>query len=365
MLGPILPLLAAQWHLNDAQAGRLFLVQFIASPTGALIASKVLARWGAAWTVPIGMFLIAVGVSTIAVGTFSLAMVGIALYGAGLGFALPSTNLLVVEMVKNESAAALNILNFSWTLGAVAAPMAISAMLKPVGLHGFLLLLGSVVLVIAAIETIAFPKRAPVETAVRQGKLPPDLRVYFAALAFVFLFLYVGIENGFAGWVPTFSIRSHQTSTQATAMVQSSFWGALLVGRLVAPLILRALTPGKLVLAGLGMAAAGIVLAIASPSMTILEAGVLLTGFGLSSVFPTAIAIFAEWYGTGGAGSIVLGCCGLGGAVVPWLVGEVSNRSQNLRLGLGVTLVSIAVAAVAYRKMSGAVRSPRVTAASV
>jgi fucose permease len=357
MLGPILPLLATQWHFNDAQAGRLFVVQFIASPTGAFIASKVLSRWGAAWTVPIGMFLIAVGVCAVAIGTLPFAVLGIALYGAGLGFALPSTNLLVYEMVQDKSAAALNILNFSWTIGALAAPMAISASLKPIGLRGFLLLLSALVLIIAAIEALAFPKKAPVAASVRQGKLSSGNRIYYAIFAFLFLFLYVGIENGFAGWVPTFSLRSHHTSENMTAFVQSSFWAAILVGRLFAPIVLRALKAPKLIYAGLITSAVGVLFAVASPSAWVLEAGAILCGLGLSAVFPTAIAIFAEWYGTGGTGSIVLGVCGIGGAVVPWLVGIVSERSASLRSGIAVTLACLIAAALAFHQMSAATRS--------
>jgi fucose permease len=81
-----------------------------------------------------------------------------------------------------------------------------------------------------------------------------------------------------------------------------------------------------------------------------------LSGFGLSAIFPTAIAIFAEWFGTGGAGSIVLGCCGLGGAVIPWLVGEVSMRSHSLRVGLAVPLAAVIVAVALYRGMGRVAR---------
>jgi MFS transporter, FHS family, glucose/mannose:H+ symporter len=348
MLGPILPLIATQWHLSDAEAGRLFVVQFIASPTGSLLAAKVLSRWGAAWTVPIGMILIACGCVTLALGTLPSAIAGIALYGLGLGFALPSTNLLIVEMVSAGQASALNILNFSWTLGAVLAPIAISAMLKPFGLRGFLFLLGAIVLLIGVMEATAFPKGNIVSPSTRRGKIAPSLRLAFAVLTTWFLFLYVGIENGFAGWVPAFSMRSQHTSERATAIIQSSFWTALLLGRLLAPLALRLLREGALIFSGLAVATVGIVLAILSPSVPILEAGVILSGLGMAAIFPTAIAIFAEWFGTGGAGSIVLGCCGFGGALVPWLVGIVSDRSQSLRLGLVVPLACVAIAAFLY-----------------
>jgi len=352
MLGPILPLLTGQFHLSDAQAGNLFWFQFGASPTGALIASKVLSRWGAAWTVPIGMFLIACGVSSIAVGSFAMVQLGIALYGLGLGFALPSTNLLIVEMVSQGQASALNLLNLSWTLGALAGPYAIKAMLQPVGLRGFLLLLAALVLAVGVVEALSFPKGNIVSPETRRGKLLSPHRLSFAVLMFFFMFLYVGIENGFVGWVPMFSIRSQNTSPNWTAFVNSSFWAALLVGRLTAPLVLRRARESTVITGGLALSAVGIVIAIISPSLLVLEIGVLLSGLGMAAIFPTAIAIFAEWYGTGGAGSAVLGLCGLGGAVVPWLVGVVSDRSQNLRMGLAVTLACTAVSALLFWRLN-------------
>jgi MFS transporter, FHS family, glucose/mannose:H+ symporter len=360
MLDPLLPQFISHWHLNDARAGHLFWFQFVASPAGALIASKVLSRWGATWTVPIGMLLIAGGVSTITVGTIGMVQLGIALYGLGLGFALPSTNLLIVEMVSEKQASALNLLNLSWTLGALAGPYAIHL----VDLRWFLFTLAAMVLSIAVIEALAFPKGNVVSADTRHGKLVSPHRLAFALLMFFFMFLYVGIENGFIGWVPTFSIRSQHTSANWTAFVNSSFWAALLAGRLGAPLVLRRAQERSVIIAGLAISALGIVLAVVSPSLLVLEIGVLLSGLGMAAIFPTAIAIFTEWYGTGGAGSAVLGLCGLGGAVVPWLVGVVSYRSQNLRLGLSVTLACTAISALLLWRISNITREQSARAAA-
>jgi fucose permease len=352
MLDPLLPLLISQFHLNDAQAGHLFWFQFVASPMGALIASRMLTRWGAAWTVPIGMLLIACGVSSVAVGSFAPVRVGIALYGMGLGFALPSTNLLIVEMVSERQSSALNLLNLSWTLGALAGPFAIKVLMHPIGVRGFLVLLAVLVLVIGVSEVVSFPKGNIVSADTRRGKLGSTSRISFGLLMFFFMFLYVGIENGYVGWIPTFSIRSQQTSGTWTAIVNSSFWAALLLGRLSAPLVLRRVGERVVVVAGLVVAGIGIILSVISPSLLVLEIGVLLSGLGMSAVFPTTIAIFTEWFGTGGSGGAILGLCGLGGAVVPWLVGVVSTRSANLRLGLAVTLACTAVSALLFWRLN-------------
>ncbi len=362
MLGPILPLLSSQWALNYAQSGRLFAVQFLLSVTGALIASRVMAWLGAARTVVIGMVLIAAGVGTMALGNLPAVIVGIAVYGAGLGFALPCTNLMVSEMVHNR-AAALNLLNFSWTVGALAAPMLIDSLLKPIGLRGFLVGLGVLCFVAAMVEVGGAKQLAAIEKIAVVGKLRPNARVTFAVLAAVLLFLYVGVENGVAGWVPTFAQRVEYASSRNAALVQSSFWGAILLGRLTAPLVLRVVRPAKLVFLGLFAATIGSALIVFSREMPLFVIGVLASGIGLSAVFPTVIAIFTEWYGTGGAGSIVLGVPGLGGALFPWLVGVVGEKSGHLRLGMSVNIAVAAAALLIFFAMIQVGLGSRATAA--
>jgi FHS family glucose/mannose:H+ symporter-like MFS transporter len=340
MLGPVLPFLSSAWSLNDAQAGRLFTVQFISSVSGSLVASRVLARWGAAWTVLIGMFVITGGVSCMAIGNFTSGVAGIALYGLGLGFALPGTNLWVSEMVPEKRAAALNLLNFSWTVGAVFAPVIIAYLLKPIGLKGLLLLLAASCLVIALIEASSVRSGHSPTITERRGPLPANLRGWFALATAILLFLYVGVENGFAGWVPSFAFRILQTTEHTTAYVQSGFWTAILLGRLFAPLILKTVSPPQLIVGGSILAAVGIATTIAASNLSTLFLGVLLSGLGLAAIFPTAIAIFTQWFGTGGLGTIVLGVCGMGGALIPWMVGVLSDRTANLRFAMGVNLVT-------------------------
>ena len=354
LLGPLLPLLLAAWRLTDAQGGRLFVTQFVVCVTGAVIAGKVVERWGASRTVPPGMMMIAVGLIVLGVAAnVVVGMIGIGIYAFGLGFALPATNLLISELEPERRAAALNVLNFSWTLGALLAPLVIAAMLKPFGVRGFLFLLATIVFVIGAVESVMFPEAPKVSAEIRNGKLAPQLRLWFAVVMLAFMFLYVGIENGFSGWVSAFTIRTEHTSQFATAFVQSSFWATLLLGRLLAPLTLRVMRSSTLIFCGMAIASIGIVVALAAPQIAALELGVLLCGFGLGPVYPTSIALFTEWYGTRSTGSsIVLGACGLGGAVVPWIVGVVSDHSQSLRMGIAVTLVCLAVAAVLHWRIS-------------
>jgi MFS transporter, FHS family, glucose/mannose:H+ symporter len=46
LLGPILPILAARWRLDDAEAGSLFIAQFTGAMIGSALSSPMIARFG-------------------------------------------------------------------------------------------------------------------------------------------------------------------------------------------------------------------------------------------------------------------------------------------------------------------------------
>ena len=45
LLGPILPILAARWRLDDAEAGSLFIAQFTGAMIGSALSSPMIERW--------------------------------------------------------------------------------------------------------------------------------------------------------------------------------------------------------------------------------------------------------------------------------------------------------------------------------
>src|SRR5580700_6387150 len=112
LLGPLLPALSARWSLNYAQAGSLFTVQFLASTVGVALSGFLISRRGF-------RFAIKTGLLALPYGSRFLGMVCIALYGTGIGLAIPAANLLVAEVNRVQRSAALNLLNFFWSTGAV------------------------------------------------------------------------------------------------------------------------------------------------------------------------------------------------------------------------------------------------------
>src|SRR5579864_4616325 len=98
LLGPMLPTLSLRWSLNYSQAGALFTAQYLASTVAVALSGIMVARWGFRFAIKAGLLLMAAGVALLLAGPRIVGILCIAVYGAGLGLAVPAANLLVAEV---------------------------------------------------------------------------------------------------------------------------------------------------------------------------------------------------------------------------------------------------------------------------
>ena len=120
----------------------------------------------------------------------------------------------------------------------------------------------------------------------------------------------------------------------------SLFWASMLAGRAAVPLVLRRIPEARVLGASLLLGTAGVALLAASRSGTALAISIVMAGLGLSTVFPLTFAQFTRDLGPDAvrrAGSVFV-LAGLGGAVLPLLVGFVSTTAGSLSAGLLVPL---------------------------
>jgi fucose permease len=341
MLGPLLPLLAQRWHLGDSQAGALFIALFVGGFAGA-IASTQLARFFALHNIArTGLLLVAAGVSGVATPSRMLATIGIAIYGVGLGFVTPSITAIVSEAFPERRAATLNLLNFSWALGAIAAPNLILAAVQHFSFQvPGMLMIYAVALVIAAFLIPRVPFALSIAES-SKSKLPPEtFRLIVACGALIFL--YVGIEAGLAGWLPTFATRMHGFSLRRAALLQDTFWITFLAGRFCAPAFLKIIGERVVLTSSICLSAAGTAALLLFHAPTILFLSVGFAGAGCAAIFPTAIARLSHRL-AGRSGSTLgymFASAGLGAAILPFCVGSLSSATQNLRVGMSLLFVA-------------------------
>ena len=345
MLGPMLPVLSARWSLNDAQAGHLFTAQFATSILGVALSTFLSERFGYRAPLLLGQIFFALGAGLLAKASWAVGISSICIYGFGQGVTIPPSNLLISELNPQSRAAALNLLNFSWGIGAVGCPFAIAALQPSHRIHVFLYGIAASALILAAIlGSLSLETGGRTAGVSRKNELEFWTGRLVIVLGLLF-FIYVGVENAVGGWISSYARRVASDAGTFWAMTPSFFWGALLTGRALAPLLLRRARETTVAIGGLSLATMAVLLLMAAHKMQIIILAASLGGLGLSAVFPITVAMIPVWLGKAGerAAGVLFALSSMGGATLPWLVGVISDRFHNLAIGLGVPLLGSVV----------------------
>jgi MFS transporter, FHS family, glucose/mannose:H+ symporter len=340
LLGPILPSFSLRWSLTDAQAGFFFTSQYFFSTLGVVLTSVLLPRYGFSKVSAAGFVAFFLGFSFLGLGSWYLSALMVGIVGFGYGLTNPAINLRATQLASKNTAAAVTFLNFSWSIGSVLCPYLVHVLIPAIHLRGFSLLLaaGSLVLMFLHLST---RKAVPAERAthpvadwlahLRLPQAPPLLALYF---------FYVGTEVALGGWVASYETRLPGIAVITHVIAPSFFYGALLLGRGIAPLVLRHLSEISVSVGGLLLATVGAAIIAASNTPHILYLGAAIAGLGLAPQYPIFVtwlaAIFKQdstWIG-----ALFFGAAGLGGGALPWLVGIISAVTHSLRAGLFVPL---------------------------
>lgn len=360
LLGPVLPVLVSWWTLDDRQAGVLFAAQFVGSMLGSVLSSAGMTRVGFRWTLVAGLLTTAVGVAMLGYGVYAIGLAAIFTYGVGLGLTMPTTNLYIARAYPDSRAAALNVLNLAWAVGAVGAPAVVAMFHEANAVSIFLFgLAAALVLMALPLARISEPGRHAAE-ATPADAVPsrPSTSERAGPLLFGgFLFLCVGTESSVAGWVALYANRLDVIAATLSVATPSLFWAALLAGRAAAPAVLRLVAEARLIVVCLLLATSGVAALMASRSAATLALSVIACGLGLSTVFPLTVAQFTrdmERRAARTAGPVFV-LAGFGGAVLPPLVGVVSAATGSLTAGLVIPLVGcLAMLAVAGTRAAAA-----------
>src|SRR5690349_5783794 len=168
----------------------------------------------------------------------------------------------------------------------------------------------------------------------------PVLPVIVMVLCFV---LYVGGEIGYGSWIYTYAFTLRFGTEVTAAYLTSAFWGSFTLGRLLGIWISTRAKPLTILIldfAGCLVSLGLILLFQSSPAM--LWIGTLLFGLSQASIFPTFLTLAEErMHITGTITGLFLLGAGVGGMILPWLIGQAF-----VRIGAGA-MIAIILANVA------------------
>jgi fucose permease len=323
--GPLLPSLAPTFHMNDAQSGLLYLLYFIGTAVGALLCVGRYAQLMAT-----GFVLAALSCAGIAVAQQEwLAPLFFAL-GVGVGVPMSAVSMFAGRKFGERSAAPLTFLNFSWSAGALLAPLLASLVLRGhtyrAAYAGLCAAAG-----IASLACLLVLRDPPARSA---PEAQSGLRnVRWIALFAVLTFLEVGIENTTATWLATFALRSSGAAPALAAASSSLYWCGFLISRGLFALVLLRQDARRVLRGAVIAAVAAAALLIALPGPVERGLAMLALGAALAPIFPLLLARFFARARHASDSRWVLSVCGFGGSVLPWLTGWISATS-TLRTGL-------------------------------
>ena len=334
LTGPTLPALAAQTGTRLAQMGLLFLMSSIGYTLGTLVSGWIYDRVR-------GHLVLGVAGLTIA-GMLVLAplvpwfwMLGAIFFCKGVagGFINIGTNVLLVWMHGDKVAPYMNGMHLFFGLGSLLSPLIVAQVVGVAGGYHWAFWILAGLAALAGLRMLTMPgSPQPVNAQTEQaaGKVRGVVPVPLIISAMLFLFFYVGAEITFGGWIYTYATTLHLASLAGAAYLNSAYWAAFTLGRLLSiPAALR-FKPKQVLMAALPASllvlVVGMVFSHSSVALWVMAIGL---GFCIAPVWPTGFTLAGQSIDlTGRLTSIILLGDSLGVMVLPSAVGWVIESSS-------------------------------------
>jgi fucose permease len=362
----LVPAIERDFTQPDAGVGVLYLVSSLLFVLGSLASGYLMERLGRGRVLPAAAFAMAAGLGLESVApSWAVFVVGAGIGGLGSGAVEVGMSGLFLDRFHEDRGRALNRLHLCFSLGALAAPLAIGALVG-VGVAWRLPFAATSAVVLAVgLWLVTRDLGVPhVATATLSGRAPGGRRV---PLPLVFLALaiacYVASESGVSSWLVRFL---DAAPIGVATLALSLFWAGLAIGRLVASRVADRFAPIAVATAcGLASGAA-LVAAVAVPWIAASIALFAVAGVVCGPIYPMIVASAGTLYpARANAVSGILTAAAVTGSVVyPPAMGFISN-SVGLGVGMaGAGLLGIActgalvVARLLARPSGSSVRAP-------
>jgi fucose permease len=351
LMGSLLPTL----KFGNARSGSLGSFPLVGILVATALVGPVLDKLGAKAALAVALALIASALAAIpSLGSYTALAVAALVYGLGAGVLNAATNTLVSGLSTSGRGAALNLLGFSFSLGALAVPLLMSLTRGRFSSATVLYILAAAsatILVSVLIQN--FP--APIHASTPLGSLLKVLRHPLVWLFGALLFFESCNENCMFVWAGKVAEELLHTSAQRAELVLLGLSASMGAGRLFAVLWLKWTSDRNTVLLSAGITIAGAITVLCSATFAGVATGFCVIGFGLSAIFPTILGMAGDRFpretGTVFGAIITLGLVGgvAGPVLGSWAAAFNPDRVLAIPL-VAATGVAVLTWIVAGRK---------------
>jgi DHA1 family purine base/nucleoside efflux pump-like MFS transporter len=314
--GPSLVYIAQETQQPIANLGALFVFHWAGFFASAFTANRIAKKFEMRRGAMLGVLMIAAGVLGLITLPFPFNLAMAFLVGLGNGTCEVLFNRLVELLAGDKPAEALTKLHSTWGVGAIAIPLVVAGVV----ILGWNWRIAGIFVIASALLDLVLIARWS-EFQVHHGDEVHWRTLPWKSISlFIALFaVYAGVETAVGAWATTFFAQLGQGAILGS-IATSVFFLTFSFGRLLFASATDRMGFGRTVRIGT-LAGAALLLLTFIPSLAIV--GFALTGIAFSIVFPTLLAwaprrhpeIRAQMM------SISLAATGLGGIVLPFIIG--------------------------------------------
>jgi MFS transporter, FHS family, glucose/mannose:H+ symporter len=343
LMGSLLPSL----EVNYVQAGGLGSLPLAGILAATVLVGPVLDTMGAKPVLATALVMVAGAMGVMpSLHRYAALAVAALVYGFGGGVLNTATNALVADLSAAGRGSALNLLGFSFSLGALAAPLLMSTVGGRLGTASVLHILAiGTGLVLVPVLVLRFP--APTYAGTRLTEL---LRVLNNPLVWLFgalLLFESGSENSMFVWAGKIVAGVFHSGPGRANWALVGLSAAIGIGRLAAAFLLRVLGSRRTMLLSAAVTVTGTMIAFTSREFAVAVLGMGVVGLGLASIYPTGLGVAGDRFPrqTGTVFGAIMAVSLVGGTAGPSVCGALA--ATGLRNILWVPMISaLAVAAL-------------------
>lgn len=289
----------------------------------------------------IGMFVTALGLLfPFLFYTFTTVLIGFALLGIGNTIVQVSANPLLIDVVpSNRTSSFLSFSQFIKAIGSmIAAPLAGWFALKFGDWKLLFLVFGIVsVVTVAWLASMKIDETRNPEKRATFGSSFKLLGTRFIAMMVMCIFLIVGIDVGVNAVSGQFLLNKFGVAQTFAESGRSVYFFGKMLGTFGGALLLTLLPSRKFFLWSSILALLSVLALLIAPSAMMAMVIIFIIGLGVANIFPLVFSITVERYPVRSneiSGLMIMAVSG--GAVIPVLIGWVTDISASVTVGLWV-----------------------------
>jgi fucose permease len=292
----------------------------------------------------LGMIVTAIGLLLpFLVYDFTVILIGFGLLGIGNTIVQVSANPLLIDVVPSEKKSSfLSFSQFVKAIGSMIAPPLAGWLAAQYGDWKLIFLAFGVVSILTVLWLGSTKIEETKNTEARASVLSSLTLLInpYIAMMVMSIFLIVGIDVGINAVSGQFLLNKYQASQALAESGRSVYFFGKMLGTFGGALMLTLLPSRKFFLWSAILAIASILGLLVAPTEMIALIVIFVIGLGVANIFPLVFSLTVERYPNRAneiSGLMIMAVSG--GALIPWIIGKVTDVTASVTMGMFVLLL--------------------------